>query len=66
MMLLKENHDGLNKGKKRVNTSSSETKSVLGVMPNDADKASESVVNYHEENGDSLDISLNGEKNMYP
>ena len=64
--VIEENHDGLNKGKKRVNTFSSETESVQAVIPNDGDKASESVVNYHEENtsGDSLDISPNGEKNI--
>ena len=62
--VIGENRDRLNKGEKRVNTFSSETESVQAIIPSDGDKASESVVHYHEENtsSDSLDISPDGEK----
>ena len=64
--VIEGNHDRLNKGKKRVNTLSSERECIQALIPNDCDKASKCVVNYCEENtgGDSFDISPNGEKKI--
>ena len=55
----------MNKGEEGVNTSSSETESVPGVIPKDGFEVPQSVGIIHAENtvtgGDSLDISQNGD-----
>ena len=45
-----DNHDGINKGKKRVNNSSSETESVPSVIPKDCFEVPLSVGITHDEN----------------
>ena len=61
------NHNRINKGKKTVKTSSSETGSVPGVIPQDGKEMPQSVVITHDENtcGDGLNVSPNGEKDIH-
>ena len=62
-----DNLQGINKNNKTVNTSSSETGSVPGVIPWDGKEVPQSVVITHDENtcGDGLNVSSNGEKDLH-